>query len=162
MFKNIFHLLRRADWALLLSTFFLTAFGLIALYSIEAAAEQPDFSDFKKQLIFFGIGIVIMLVLAILDYRFLRTYGFVLFIIGLLILVFVLILGTTIHGTRGWFVFFGTQGFQPVELVKIFLIILISKLLANWRIEIIEWKKLFILCGCCGLGILLAGAESTR
>lgn len=155
MFKNIIRQLKRADWALLLPTFFLTAFGLIALYSIEATAEQPDFANFKKQLIFFGLGIAVMALLSVFDYRFLRTYGNILFIIGLIILTAVLILGSTINGTKGWFVFFGEQGFQPVELMKIFYIIFIGKLLSSWRAELTEWKKLLILCGSCGLGVIL-------
>ena len=148
MFKKYFYYLRKSDWILWLATFFLTAFGLVAIYSIEASAEQPVFSNFIKQLIFFGLGLALMVFFMMLDYRYLKTYSLVIFVIGVALLLFVLVLGTTVRGTRGWLYFFGAQGFQPVELIKIVLIIIISNLLSRWRAEITRLRHLLIVCGC--------------
>jgi rod shape determining protein RodA len=148
MFKKYFYFLRKSDWILWLATFFLTAFGLAAIYSIEASAEQPTFSNFQKQLIFFGLGLVFMIFFMMFDYRYLKTYSVVIFVIGLALLLFVLVLGTTVRGTRGWLYFFGVQGFQPVELIKIVMIIIVSNLLSRWRAEIVRLRHLLIVCGC--------------
>jgi rod shape determining protein RodA len=144
MWHTIVQFFRKSDWALSLSVLFLSAFGLMALYSIESTADSPTFFDFKKQLIFTVIGLVLLVSVGIVDYRFARSYGAVLYAAGLLGLAAVLILGTTVRGTRGWF-FIGGQGFQPVELIKIFLIVVIAQLFQRWRLEITTLRRLLII-----------------
>ncbi|MFH1207920.1 MAG: rod shape-determining protein RodA [Patescibacteria group bacterium] len=126
---------RKTDWALSFSVFFLSAFGMMAIYSIESTAATPTFLDFKKQLLFVVVGLVLMIIIGSIDYRFARSYGAVLYAAGLLGLAAVLIFGTTVRGTRGWF-FIGGQGFQPVELIKIFLVVVVAQLFQRWRLEI--------------------------
>lgn len=123
---------------------FLVAIGLIALYSIEMASDQPNFFNFKKQLVLAGVGITLLIILSLIDYRYLRTYAWVFYGFGVAVMVALLFFGATIRGTKGWFVVFG-QGFQPVELVKIILIITISKLLYTWRAEVGTIRQLLIV-----------------
>ncbi|MFA5051777.1 MAG: rod shape-determining protein RodA [Patescibacteria group bacterium] len=141
MWRNILHFFRKSDWILSLAVFFLSAFGLMALYSIESTAEPANFIDFKKQALFIVAGIALLVVVGLLDYRFARSYGGVLYAVGIVALVGVLVFGTTVRGTRGW-LFVGGQGFQPVELVKLFLIIVIAQLLQRWRLEVSTWRRL--------------------
>lgn len=145
MFRKYYYLLRKSDWMLSLIALFLVGFGMMALYSIESTGDEANFLNFKKQLIFFGVGIILMIFFSLLDYRYLRTYAIVFFVLGIIILITVLILGTTIRGTKGWIYFFGEQGFQPVELVKIFMIIILAKKFSDWRSEIINKKSLITI-----------------
>jgi len=154
MFKKFLFYLRKSDWQLVLAVIFLVAFGLMAIYSIDSAAEEPDFQNFTKQLIFFGIGTLLLIVLSFLDYRYLKSFSYVLFGIGVVMLILVLVFGTEVRGTRGWFFFFGDQGFQPVELIKIFLIIILARLFADWRAEIVLVKNLLIVFA---VGLTLVG-----
>ena len=155
MFTKYLALLKKSDWALSLIAIFLVVFGLIAIYSIEAAAESPDYLNFKKQLIFFGVGLVALVFFSLLDYRYLRTYGWVLYVAGGLMLLAVLLFGTTIRGTRGWFILFGDLGFQPVEAVKIIMIIILSKFFYDRRAELASIKQVALAFGVAGLIILL-------
>ncbi len=156
MWQSIYTYFRKSDWALTLSVLFLSAFGMMSLYSIESTADSPNFFDFKKQLIFIAAGIILMVGIGIIDYRFARSYGAVLYAVGLLGLATVLVLGTTVRGTRGWF-FIGGQGFQPVELIKIFLIVVVAQLFQRWRLEIMSLRRLMIIAAVAlpAIGLVL-------
>lgn len=52
--------LKQFDWIMIGAVFFLTVFGLIIQYSLSLNQELISFSNFYKQLIFAGIGIVLM------------------------------------------------------------------------------------------------------
>ena len=82
--------------------------------------------NFKKQIVFFILGIIVLFFIAIFfDYRVLVKYNAWLYALGVILLVAVLFFGNTIRGTTGWFEF-GSLSFQPVEFVKLFLIIYFS------------------------------------
>ena len=56
MFKKYFYYLKKSDWLLTLLAVFLVAIGLMIIYSIETTADNPQYLNFQKQLIFFLIG----------------------------------------------------------------------------------------------------------
>jgi len=144
MFRKFFQYIQKSDWTLSVVVLFLILYGLAAIYSIEAAAEDPDFLNFKKQLVFVLIGIVLYFLFSFLDYRMLKTYSFIFFFSGIVLLISVLLVGETIRGTKGWFVLFSTQGFQPVEIVKIIMVIILSKLLVDWKGQLERWRSFIV------------------
>ncbi|XOU95032.1 MAG: rod shape-determining protein RodA [Candidatus Kerfeldbacteria bacterium] len=155
MFRKYLFYLKKSDWLLSLVAFFLVAFGLMGIYSSEVTAADSDLLNYKKQIVFFGIGIFLMIFFSLLDYRYLNTYGFVFYGLGILLLLFVLFFGTIVSGTKGWIVLFGDQVFQPVEIIKIIMIIIISKFFSKWRSEVKSLKNLFQIFGIAGVLILL-------
>ena len=68
---------------------------------------------------------MILFVISFIDYRKLGSYWWALYGFCILLLTSVLIFGTSIRGTKGWFII-GNYSFQPVELVKILIIIVLS------------------------------------
>ena len=113
-----FRHLQRFDWLLILGVLVLFVFGISAIYSVELSREGADFILVKKQSLAFFLGAVAMIVLARFNYLMLRNWGRALYLMSVIMLVLVLIFGTTINGTTGWFVIFGIS-FQPVEFVKV-------------------------------------------
>ncbi len=144
MFAKYISLLKKSDWILWITVIFLALFGLMALYSMAASAETPDYTNVYKQVIFFGIGFLVAVLISVSDYRYFRTYAIIVYILAVVMLLGVLLFGTTFRGTTGWFVIAG-QGFQPVEIVKLFLIIVLSKYIAEWRSEITTFRQLGIV-----------------
>lgn len=132
-------LLRRVDWMLFGVTLLLVAVGLAALLSISLNVEQPRIDKFYRQLLSFGVGIVLLASTALLDYRALRSVSWLLYAIGLLLLVGVLIIGVTLRGTTGWFAFLGNT-FQPVEIVKIVMVIVLARYFAHHVDEGASWR----------------------
>lgn len=134
--------LRGADWLMILCAFVLILFGLAAIYSIDLSRDA-DLFHIKKQLFAVVVASVFAFFLATSNYKLLRNYSFVLYILGVVVLVLVLIFGTTVRGARGWFVF-DAISVQPVEFVKFALIVSLAsyfsqraRLLFGWR-EFIE------------------------
>lgn len=137
--SRISELLRRLDWVLLGVTLLLVAVGLAALLSITLNIEQPRIEKFYRQLLSFGIGVILLAFALWLDYRVLRSSGWLFYVIGVLLLVAVLIIGVTLRGTTGWFSFLG-KTFQPVEIVKIVLVIVLARYFAHHVDEGATWR----------------------
>ena len=116
------------DWLLLLSAVLLVSFGLVTIYSVALGSQEAgDLFNFQKQVIFFILGLCALFVIAFfVDFRVFSKYSRWLYIVALALLVAVLFLGSTIRGTTGWFQLGGIS-FQPVELVKIILILVLAK-----------------------------------
>lgn len=134
-------IVRRLDIILLLAVFLLVAFGGAVLYSIGTSGEAVDLGRFTTQMIAAGLGFVVLVILTLLDYRLFRNYGVVLYIAGLVLLGAVLVFGTTIRGTTGWF-FLGPVQFQPVEVVKPMLILALAAYFTNHMNAQDSWRTI--------------------
>ena len=117
--------LRSFDWLLVAAVLVLCAFSLAALYGIATAFEPFNFTNLRKQAMFIAVGLGVMLAAAALNPHRLRQaapFGYA----GVaVLLVAVLGIGQTLRGTTGWFSF-GGVGFQPVEVGKLALIVLLA------------------------------------
>lgn len=114
--------LRSVDWMLMFATFALVLFGLASIYSVALSQESSDFLNVKKQLIAVILGFTILGIMAVWNFRLLRNYSMAIYVIGILAMIAVLIFGTTVRGTTGWFDF-GVFNVQPVEFMKVALAI---------------------------------------
>lgn len=130
------------DWALLLAATSLSIIGLLSIYSIGISRDVPDLFQFQKQVLACVIGMVIVFGFAFFDYRQLRAFVLPLYGVGAALLVAVLIFGTTIHGTRGWFVI-GRLSFQPVEIAKILLALFLASYLSRNAHKRLGWIPFF-------------------
>src|SRR3972149_4570885 len=130
--SGIFSYVRSFDWLLLANVCLLAIVGIIAIYSVALGSQDPlDMTNFKKQVVFFVGGIGLIFGMGVLfDYRMLVKHSTAFFVVSAALLLLVLLAGKTIKGTTGWFVFGGVS-FQPVELVKIAVIIFLSKFFSD-------------------------------
>lgn len=113
------------DWYLLIAVIFLLTFGMSAIYSLSLANEGEGINNFMKQGIFLGIGLLFFLFFSFVDYRIWKNYSNFLYLLGIVLLLVVLYFGEVIHGTSGWFSF-GFFNFQPVEIMKVFMILFLA------------------------------------
>ena len=101
-----FRYLKKFDWILFGSCVLISVFGLAVLYSTSlnpsAGEGAGDFGNFRKQLVFLGVGLVLALAFPLINYRFLSPLSRPLYILSLLLLISVLLFGRTIRGTTGW------------------------------------------------------------
>lgn len=143
MFGRIKLYLKNFDWLLFFPVIFLIAFGLIEIYSIALGQGSLDALNFKKQVIFSVISIVLLFIFSISDSYFIKSLSRYWYLAAILILVAVLIFGDTIRGTKGWFSIFGF-GIQPVEFVKLVLIMFLSTYFSNLSVKIKTFRHFFI------------------
>jgi rod shape determining protein RodA len=124
---------KHLDPVLVLTALALTGIGLIAIYSAKLQAltsqDLPTTLYVSRQLLALVIGIVGMVIMAVIDYRHVRTYAPVVYGIALVLLVLVLTpLGTEINGSQRWIVIGGFQ-LQPSELAKVAVLVAVAALL---------------------------------
>lgn len=110
-----------------------------------------------RHVLFLGIGFVCMLFVQVIDYKIIRMLGYVGWVISIGLLLFTLFKGVSANDANRWINIAGIQ-FQPSELAKLSLIIMLADLIAraknpdNPDFE----KKYFpvmagIICITCGL-----------
>ncbi len=121
---------RNFDWLLFFSALLLCILGLAAIYSVQLS-RGPEVDYVRKQLIAIGIGLFSLFFCSLMEPSFFRTIAKPLYFFSLSMLGLVLVLGRTIRGTRGWFVL-GGFSFQPVELAKIALILILAYSISNF------------------------------
>lgn len=123
--RPLFYTLRGMDWLLTFAVVALVLFGLAAIYSVALSHPDSDFLDVKKQLIAAAIGGTLFVLVTLSNYRLLRNYSIALYVVGILLLIGVLLFGTTIRGTTGWYAVAGFS-FQPVEFMKVALAVALA------------------------------------
>ena len=132
---------RRAyDYSLLILTFFLVCFGLVMIYSTSSYNATKYYGDaaffLKKQMFFALFGLVVMIVVSKIDYRYIihplpvvKVKPItVLYLLCLALQVAVLFLGENIKGAKRWIELPGIGSFQPSELTKICIVLLTAYL----------------------------------
>lgn len=149
-FKRYLAILKNFDWILLGAVVLLICFGLVALYSITISFETPNFLNFKKQVFFAFLGLLLLFVLSFLDYRFWKDLGIWFYFLAVVLLIAVLFFGQIIRGTQGWFSFFGLN-LQPVEIAKLASILFLASFLSKKTMTIKEFKTFFLTGLAIGL-----------
>lgn len=129
----------KIDWILFASVLPLVFAGLITMNSF---VSQNYF--FQKQLIWLLVSVLTFFVLSFFDFRFFRKTGVLLsfFAISVLLLTF-LFVTSSIKGAQSWFDL-GVFAFQPADLVKLVLILLLSKYFSKRHIEIANIRHILV------------------
>jgi len=119
---------------LILVTLGLVAFGLVMVYSASSGSAALANGDpayyLKRQAIYAGIGLALMVLAARSDFHLLRRIAPILVVSGIGLLLAVLVLGQSVNGARRWLTF-GPAVFQPSELAKLSLAIWAAAYLAR-------------------------------
>src|SRR3954454_9751296 len=131
-------IVRRLDWALLLAVLGMAAIGSGLVFSatresLVQAGDDPQ-AILKKHLVNIAIGLALGVVASATDYRMLRAYAPVLYVLSIGGLVAVLTpLGSTINGSHSWIVLPAGFSVQPSEFAKVAMVVALPLLLAEKR-----------------------------
>ncbi|MFA5746620.1 MAG: FtsW/RodA/SpoVE family cell cycle protein [Candidatus Paceibacterota bacterium] len=142
--SNVFLHLKRLDWKLILAVLGLAAVSLAALYS--SCSIRGDFSNFYKQMAFFGLGFLFMIGLSFMDWRVFKENSFLilsLYFLCILLLIGVFFFAAEIRGTRSWYKI-GSLSFDPIDLTKLVLILLLAKYFSRRHIEMYKIQHIFL------------------
>ena len=102
-----------------------------------------DYSFFFKHLAFIILGLAVIFIFSSIDQNKLFKYSIIVFLISLIFLFLVPLIGIEVKGSKRWLDLYLLPRFQPVELVKPFLIIFISLILCNQKYNNIFYKYSF-------------------
>lgn len=111
------------SWTLILLVTVVASVGFLMLFSAAEGNLSP-WAD--KQMIRFGVGLVILLSLAMIDVRHFMRYAYPFYTLALVLLVAVEVKGTIGMGAQRW-VDLGLFQLQPSELMKIALVLALAR-----------------------------------
>ncbi len=127
----------------------LVVIGLLMAFTNSGDAPLAGGSLFTKALMWLAIGLIIFTVSAAVDYRWSRTFSWLLYLINLGLLVLTIAIGSGIGGVSRWVTIFGLQ-FQFSEVAKVLMAIVLATWIANHHARI---TSLWTIVGA----VLLAG-----
>ncbi|MEN9582286.1 MAG: rod shape-determining protein RodA, rod shape determining protein RodA [Candidatus Parcubacteria bacterium] len=130
----------RIDWLMILAIIPILAAGLVTMKSFTGES-----GFFGRQLIWVAVSFVAFFLSSRIDVRFLKRSNIALgiFIGAVALLVVVFIAGNVVNGAKSW-LSFGAFSFQPSDVVKISLILLLAKYYSRRHVEIKHVKHVLI------------------
>ena len=117
--------------------------------------ETNDYDFFFKHLSFVLLGVVTIFILSSIDEKKLFKITPLIFIITLISLFLVPLIGVEVNNAQRWIDLYLLPRFQPIELVKPFMIISISIILSSEKYTNIYFKYLFSFLITLTIALLL-------
>lgn len=136
-------LVQNFDWLLLGLVVAITAIGLVNLYSAGYNRQPPGATPlYLKQMYWLAVGLALMFLTLLYDYRHLEKLSYPLYLLSILMLVGVMVGGKMAGGSRRWLPI-GPFAFQPAELAKIAIILVLAAYFSRRpRLEPLRFKDL--------------------
>ncbi|WP_440919106.1 FtsW/RodA/SpoVE family cell cycle protein [Candidatus Pelagibacter sp.] len=138
---------------------FLTGLFFSLVSTSLIASDKLDTNDYQfffKHLVFILLGMIIIFLLSSIKKEQLLKYSPLFFFLSLIFLILVPIIGVEVKGSKRWIDLYFLPRFQPIELVKPFLIIFISLILCSQKFSNIHIKYLFSFIITLGIALLLS------
>ncbi|MDO8522689.1 MAG: FtsW/RodA/SpoVE family cell cycle protein [bacterium] len=141
---------RGVDWVLALSAVVLSLLGLAAMKSfvIGNGSTILTASDyyFNRQILWLILSILVFITALLIDWEFLKTNSIILLFFYLVALVFLAVLllggGSIVKGAESWYKVYSIA-LQPVELMKIILVLVLAKYFSRRHVEIARFFHIF-------------------
>ena len=111
----------KIDWPLLLMYLALVVIGVTTIYAAAYNESHPNILDmsqhYGKQALFLGVSVFMGLIIMLIDAKFFNAFAYVIYGLSILTLLYVLVAGSTIAGSKSW-IQLGFFSFQPSEFAK--------------------------------------------
>jgi rod shape determining protein RodA len=134
------------DWATLSLYLALIGIGWLSIYTVGYGEGYPSSisgflldTDVGKQTIWIGIALLLFFFVYIIEKNFWQTFSWLIYTLGILMLIGVLIFGKEINGARSWF---GAGGFtiQPSEIAKFATCLAVAGFVTRYETNLNQFK----------------------
>ena len=131
----------RFDWFSLLLYLVLVGIGFINIYSAVYNADDNSvaLSFIQKQLISFGLGVVLIFIIQFFDTRFFERYASIIYLVSIGSLLGLWLFGTEVSGAQSWYTI-GSFSLQPSEFAKVAVALALAKHLGDFNTQIERTK----------------------
>ena len=143
------------DWVLLGAVVLLCGIGVATIFSATHGSARSGL--YLRQLWFLGLGLLGLLVALVPDYRRLVDRAPILYLGAAALLVYLLLFGPRVAGTRRWFVL-GSMQIQPSEFSKLVVALLLAKVFAETKKDRLGLRDVLAPAGAVALLALLVAA----
>ena len=152
-------LINRLDWGVIALYFALVLLGWLNIFAVvyDAQADQSIFSlslNSGRQLIWISTSIILITLIMVMDFRFYDSFAYLIYGAVILILIFVLVFGREIAGSKSWFAI-GNFRMQPSEFAKFATALAVSKFMSSHNKIFTNLKAQFILIAIIALPAVL-------
>lgn len=138
------------DYSLLFCIIFLTAFGLVMIYSASSYTAQLKFGNashfMMRQLKIAAGGLALAIIISKMDYHWYARFAVFAYVLSYVLMIAVSLVGIEANGKKRW-LGVGSLSFQPTEFVKIALIVMLAALITQMGKSINQWKAMAIVMG---------------
>jgi rod shape determining protein RodA len=138
---------KNIEWLISLIVLALILIGILSIFSVEYNEQSEKFIDFNsnvgKQIIWFGISIIVFIIVMIVDVRFFINFSYPIYAITLLLLVVTLVMGKEVAGSKSWLII-GGFSLQPSELAKFGTILALARFIDTTDINVAGFRHYFI------------------
>jgi rod shape determining protein RodA len=138
----------RIDWITLLLYYILVIVGLVCIYASVYKDTNPNIWDgtqnYGKQLIWIGISSFLGLMILLIDEKFFYAFAYPIFGITIVLLLLVLVAGTTVKGSSSW-IEIGSFRIQPAEFAKFGTALALAKFLSGYNVNFEKDRKIQII-----------------
>jgi len=119
------------DWLLFMAAVGLSIISLVEIYSSTMA--QPTENFFVRQLAWVCVGIVVLFIVAAIDYHLIAEQIPWLYLLAIGVLLYTLAMGHRVSGSKSWVRLGGLAAFQPSELIKMVVVVASARYLSELR-----------------------------
>lgn len=129
------------DKTLFFSVSAMLLFSLINIYGILGSENQ----FFIRHLIYTFVGLFVMIFISLFDYRYLKNYSspsLVLYLVSIVLLILTFF-SRSVRGTNAWIIVGGFT-FEPSEIAKLILIILMAKYFSQRHVHINNLRNILV------------------
>ncbi|MGV8039860.1 MAG: rod shape-determining protein RodA [Thermoanaerobaculaceae bacterium] len=148
--------MKRLDWWMLLAVAVIATCATLAQSSTALALDAPG--SLNRQLIWLGVGVVLMLVFALTDYRVLVRLAPLFWGGSLLVLTALFVVAPLRAGTRSWLVI-GSYTVQPSEFARVAALLAVAALSGEHREAMLDRQRIARLCVAVGAPALLVALQ---
>ncbi len=128
---SLFRKLLLMNWGLIALVLMIAAIGVAILYSAAGGQWNPWAS---RQVARLGVGLVVMVAVALVDVRLWLRYAYLIFGLALGLLIIVDVMGRVGGGAQRW-IDFGVLQLQPSELMKLALVLALARYFHGLTLE---------------------------
>lgn len=123
----------------------LVCFLVLSTLAISSATSGTRLDGFdRNHIIMFTVFFLPLILISLVDYRILNDYmTYAMYGIGIVLLVLVELIGSTYNNSKRWLEI-GSQQFQPSELVKIVLVIMLARVLSKRDGEFLSTRHILL------------------
>ena len=145
------------DWILLVAGISLSIISLVEIYSSTIA--QPTENFFMRQLAWVCVGIVLLFIVAAIDYHLIAEHIPWLYLLAIGVLLYTLAMGHRVSGSKSW-VNLGPVAFQPSELIKMVVVIALARYFSELRSSrYMSFSQITKACLICLVPVALVASQ---
>ncbi|MBD3256907.1 rod shape-determining protein RodA [candidate division GN15 bacterium] len=134
---------RELDWKLIGAVLLLSLIGIMLIMSAQYHAEtSAERSFYQRQLVWLAIALVVFAVIIHLPLRLFDLTAYLLYFLSIILLVLVLVFGSSKLGDAKRFFNFGPISLAPSDIAKVAVLLALSRFLAYTKLSVTSKRRL--------------------